>query len=138
MSSVELPKGVVHVKKFVVTSEHAAKHVGSGEVEVLSTPSMILFMEATALELAQKYLPPNLTTVGTRVDVKHLNPVPVGEEVEVEAKLVGQEGRKLIFEVKAKWGNVLVGEGIHERFIVDREKFIAKVKKLVESAKSGS
>ncbi len=131
--SIELPKGVSLKKKFRVTEEHTAKHIGSGEVEVLSTPSMILFMEATSLELAQKYLTENLTTVGTRVDVKHLNPVPVGEEVEVESKLINQEGRKLVFEVRATWKGLVIGEGIHERFIVDRAKFLEKVRKLMES-----
>jgi len=132
MSVPTIPQGETYSKRFLVTEEHTAKHIGSGEVEVLSTPSMILFMESVALELAQRYLPPSMTTVGVRVDVKHLNPVPVGEEVEVVAKLVKQEGRKLVFEVRALWGDLTIGEGIHERYIVDREKFSAKVKKLIE------
>ena len=129
--TVELPIGVSLSKVFRVDREHSAKHIGSGEVEVLSTPSMILFMEMVSLELAQRYLPQNLTTVGTRVDVKHLNPVPVGAEIVVESKLVKQEGRKLTFEVRALWKDLVVGEGIHERYIVDKQKFVEKVKRLV-------
>ncbi len=129
--TVELPIGVSLSKVFRVDREHSAKHIGSGEVEVLSTPSMILFMEMVSLELAQRYLPQNLTTVGTRVDVKHLNPAPVGAEIMVESKLVKQEGRKLTFEVRARWKDLVVGEGIHERYIVDKQKFVEKVKRLV-------
>ncbi|NPA96410.1 MAG: thioesterase family protein [Crenarchaeota archaeon] len=137
MSAPSIPVGETHAKKFLVTEEHTAKHIGSGEVEVLSTPSMILFMESTALELAQKHLPQHMTTVGVRVDVKHMNPVPVGEEVEVTAKLVKQEGRKLVFEVRATWKDLTIGEGVHERYIVDREKFAAKVRKLIEERRRG-
>jgi len=129
----EIPLNQEYRKVFRVESEHSAKHVGSGEVEVLSTPSMILFMEMTALEYAQKYLPPEYTTVGTRVDVRHTNPAPVGAEIEVVAKLVSREGRKLVFEVKALWGDLVIGEGIHERYIVHRERFLEKVRKLIES-----
>jgi len=134
MSQIEVPTGVSLAKVFRVSSEHSAKHVGSGDVEVLSTPSMILFMEMVSLELAQKYLPNELTTVGTRVDVKHLNPAPVGAEIVAESKLVKQEGRKLVFEVKATWRDLVIGEGIHERFIVDRKKFIEKVRKLISKS----
>ena len=136
MSEIRIPINQEHRKIFRVESEHSAKHVGSGEVEVLSTPSMILFMEMAALEYAQKHLPPEYTTVGTRVDVKHVNPAPVGAEIEVIARLVAQEGRKLVFEVKALWRDLVIGEGVHERYIVHRRRFLEKVKKLIESRSS--
>ena len=118
------------MKVFVVGDEHVAKHVGSGDVEVLSTPSMIAFMERVAMECVQVFLPEGYTTVGTAVEVRHLNPAPKGVEVEVAAKLVEVDGRRLKFEVEARWGSVLVGKGVHERFIVERLKFLEKVREL--------
>ncbi len=118
------------MKVFVVGDEHVAKHVGSGDVEVLSTPSMIAFMERVAMECVQVFLPEGYTTVGTAVEVRHLNPAPKGVEVEVAAKLIEVDGRRLKFEVEARWGSVLVGKGVHERFIVERLKFLEKVREL--------
>ncbi|MCR8487282.1 MAG: thioesterase family protein [Crenarchaeota archaeon] len=123
-----LPIGSELSRKYIVTSEHTAKFLGSGDVEVLSTPSMIAFMENTAREISQMYLPENLTTVGIKVDVRHLNPAPKGAEITVSAKLIQQDRRKLVFEVKAFWKDELIGEGLHERFIVDRDKFLSKIK----------
>lgn len=134
MSEFELRPGFGCVKVFVVGGEHVAKHVGSGDVEVLSTPSMIAFMERVAMECVQVFLPEGYTTVGTAVEVRHLNPAPKGAEVEVAAKLVEVEGRRLKFEVEARWGSVLVGKGVHERFIVERAKFLEKVRELARKA----
>ncbi len=128
MDVPKLPIGLELTKKYVVRSEDTAKFLGSGDVEVLSTPAMIAYMEHTALEAVQTYLPENLTTVGIRVDVKHLRPAPKGAEITVVAKLIQQDRRKLVFEVKAFWNEDLIGEGIHERFIVDREKFLSKLR----------
>ncbi len=134
MSEFELRPGFGCVKVFVVGDEHVAKHVGSGDVEVLSTPSMIAFMERVAMECVQVFLPEGYTTVGTAVEVRHLNPAPKGAEVEVAAKLVEVEGRRLKFEVEARWGSVLVGKGVHERFIVERARFLEKVRELARKA----
>ncbi len=128
MKNLQIPEGIECEEVFEVKSEHAAKHVGSGDVEVLSTPSMILFMEAASLRCVQKYLPEDLTTVGTRVCVDHKHPAPIGDKIVVKTKLVKVEGRKLVFEVKAIWRDIVVGEGIHERFIVDRQKFSEKLR----------
>ncbi len=126
-----IPENVKCTKEYIVGKEHTASHIGSGEVEVLSTPSMIAFMEHTCLECVQRYLGERYTTVGTRVDVHHMKPAPIGAHIRVEAELVERSGRKLVFNVKAYWDNILIGEGVHERYIVDKEKFIKKVKELV-------
>jgi len=123
--------GISLIEEHEVKPEHAAKHVGSGEVEVLSTPSMIAFMERTALKCVQKHLPEGYTTVGTRVDVRHLKPAPIGAKVTVEAKLIEVDGRKLKFEVKAYWKGAVIGEGNHERYVVNIEKFLSKIKKAI-------
>ena len=124
-----LVKGLTHSKRFVVREEHTATHLGSGDVAVLSTPSMILFMESTALELAQRYLPEGKTTVGVGIDVRHLRAAPVGAEIEVRAELLSVDGNRLVFWVEAWWGDKKIGHGVHERAIVDREAFLARLKK---------
>jgi len=129
--ALSIEPGLYCEKEYIVEEQHVASHVGSGDVQVLSTPSMIAFMERTALECVQKNLPEGYTTVGTMVNIKHLNPAPRGARIRVSAKLLSVEGRRLVFEVKAYWGSILLGEGVHERFIVDREKFVGKVKSLI-------
>ena len=119
--------------KFVVGEEHTAKHIGSGTVEVLSTPSMIAFMEQASLQCVQKHLPKGYTTVGTRVDVKHLKPAPKGAEILIKTKLIEKENRRLVFKVVALWNNIVIGEGYHERFIVDEAKFMEKLHSLIKS-----
>lgn len=127
---VEIPVGLTCRDKFKVKHEHTAKILGSGGVEVLSTPSMIAFMENVAWRCVEKYLPEGYTTVGVKISIEHLNPAPVGAEVTVEAKLVRVEGRKLVFEVRTFWNNLKIGEGVHERYIVSKAKFSSKVKEL--------
>ena len=132
---MEVPKleNIEFEKEYVVKDEHTAKFLGSGDVDVLSTPAMILFMENTARLSVQDKLPEGLTTVGTHVDVRHLRPAPRGAKIRVKAKLIKQEGRKLIFEVEAYWNQELIGKGIHERYIVHREKFLNKVRKMIKA-----
>ncbi|MEM0469719.1 MAG: thioesterase family protein [Desulfurococcaceae archaeon] len=130
----DIPLNTVCVEEYTVKDEHAAKHVGTGDVAVLSTPSMIAFMEKTSMACVQQYLPPEYTTVGVLVNVKHLNPAPVGSTIRVESKLVAREGRRLVFEVKALLKETLIGEGIHERFIVHGKRFIERAKKIFEQS----
>ena len=129
-NEIALKEGEELSEEFEVKEEHAAKVVGSGSVDVLSTPSMISFMENTCWKLAQRRLPEGKTTVGTRIDVYHLKPVPIGEKIRVCAKLLKIEGRKLVFSVEAYLNNVLVGKGTHERFLIDERKFLDTVRKM--------
>jgi len=124
----ELKPGIRNIVEFEVKKEHLADFLSSGDVAVLSTPSMILFMEHTARTAVEDLLNEGYTTVGTRVDVKHLAPAPLGATVKVKAELINVEGRKLVFNVKAYWGDKLIGEGTHERFIVNKERFLEKLK----------
>ena len=120
--------GLTAVEDYLIQSEHAAKHVGSGEVETLSTPAMIAFMEKTARKMVETKLLKGEITVGTRVDISHKGPVPIGEKLKVTAQLIEIDKRKLTFKVKAEWRNEVVGIGQHERFIVNKEKFLQKLK----------
>ena len=102
-----------------------AAQVGSGEVRVLATPMMIMGMERAAMEAVRPCLPEGMTSVGTRVDISHMAPTPCGMKVRFEAKLaaVSTNGRGLTFAVAAYDEVGPIGEGTHERVVVDREKF---------------
>lgn len=121
-----LKVGMSLTEEHQTSFEHAARNIGSGNVQVLSTPSMIAFMEITSNKLAQQGLPEGYITVGFGVNVKHLNPAPIGDKIKVTSEIVKIEGRKITFKVVAMWRDVVIGEGEHERFIVDIEKFIGK------------
>lgn len=128
--------GLTLTRSYLIKSEHAAKHVGTGEVEVLSTPAMITFMEKTAKQCVQSKLPEGDITLGTSVDVKHLSPAPIGEDLKVTAQLTEINGRRLTFKVKAIWRNEVVGKGQHERFIVDKQKFLQKLEEKIRRTRT--
>lgn len=127
-----IPPGLKCVEEYLVEPIHAASHVGSGSVAVLSTPSMIMFIEKTALNCVQKHLPEGYTTVGTLVNVEHLNPAPVGGKIRVEVALESIEGRRLNFNAEVYYRDVLIGRGKHSRHIVNKEKFLAKLASLIQ------
>jgi len=129
---VALREGDVFEYVFDVGPQHSAKHVGSGDVEVLSTPSLILFMEEACLKYSQEGLEEGKTTVGTRLDVYHVKAAPVNTKVKVRGRLLSVDGRRLLFWVEAFWKDVRIGYGLHERFIVDKEKFISKVREAIK------
>ncbi|MBD3192449.1 MAG: thioesterase [Candidatus Heimdallarchaeota archaeon] len=122
-----LSEGMEHTETYVVEEKYIADFLGSGKVAVLSTPSMILMMENTALLLAQDKLPEGWVTVGTRVDVSHLKPARKGAKITIIAKLKKIEKRHLTFSVKALANEIIIGEGIHERHIVNKERFMKKM-----------
>ena len=118
--------GITNEREYTVEEKHLATFLRSGNVEVLSTPAMISFMEETCRMAVEKHLPEDKTTVGFRVDVKHLKPAPLRARIKVRCKLVEVEGRKLTFQVEAFHGSVKIGEGIHVRYIVDKRRFLKK------------
>lgn len=95
---------------------------------VLATPCMTALMENAAMKAVAKELPQGCTTVGGHLDVSHVKPTPIGAKVETTAILDIIDGRKLTFKVIAMQGEEVIGEGTHLRFIVDRERFLSKVK----------
>lgn len=119
-------KGLKGEKRIKVEDRHTAAHFGSGGVCVLATPVMIGLMEGASLELMAKHLPEGYTTVGTSVNIKHLAATPVGMEVIAKTELIEIDGRRLVFKVEAFDEVDKIGEGIHERFIVDEERFMKK------------
>ncbi len=113
---------------FTVEEQHTAAHMGSGTVKVLSTPSMILFMERTAQQLLAQSLPEGETSVGTLVNVRHLAAAPLGAQIRVRAEIEEQDGRRVLFSVEAWYGEKQIGVGQHERFIVNEARFLARLK----------
>ena len=118
--------GIIGSQTITVTEEQTAKHLSSGELAVFGTPYMIALMENTALKSVQPYLEETQGSVGTLVNVKHVAATPVGMEVRCESKLVEIDRKRLVFEVKAYDACGLIGEGMHERFIIDNQKFMQK------------
>lgn len=111
----------------VVAQEHTARHLGSGGVQVLATPQMVLMVERAGVAAVDALLPPGYLTVGAHLDIRHLAPTPVGFEVRAVAELVAVDGRRLTFRVTVHDGTELVGEGSHERYIIDLERFGRRV-----------
>ncbi len=124
--------GLTCKKKITVTPEMTAAAMGSGALEVLATPSMIALMEGTAQEAVQSLLEDGQGTVGTRIDVRHLAATPVGMEVTCTAEVTEVDRRRIVFTVKTKDEKEVIGEGIHERFVIDNEKFFAKCRQKLE------
>jgi predicted thioesterase len=109
-----------------VTESDTAAKWGSGLVPVFGTPALVGLMEAAAVKALEGHLPEGQTTVGGHIDVHHLAATPVGMKVRARAELTAMDGRKLIFQIEA-WDEVeKIGEAMHERFVIDKEKFIAR------------
>ena len=123
-----LKVGLKSTKELIVTEDKTARALGSGGVDVYATPAMIALMEQTARDLVQEYLADGETTVGTLVNVKHLAATPLNEKVFCEAELIEIDRKRLVFNVKAKDEHNIIGEGLHERFIINLEKFMNRLK----------
>ncbi len=106
-----------------VTPENTAAAVGSGMLQVFATPAMIALMEKTACNSVAPYLEEGCGTVGTELSIKHVAATPVGMTVTCESELVEVDRRRLVFHVVAKDEAGVIGEGTHERFIIENEKF---------------
>lgn len=107
----------------VVGDEHTAPHVGSGRVRVLATPVMVNLMEAAALQAVEGLLPAGHQTVGTHLDITHTAATPVGMRVRAYAELTKVEKRTLTFSVHAEDEKERIGGGLHERIIINLERF---------------
>ena len=122
-----LEQGLQHTSSTVVDAAATARAMGSGDMDVFATPSMVALMENAALMAVAAHLPEGSTTVGAHISTSHIKPSAVGATVAATATLTEVEGRKLTFSVEAHDGEGKIGEGTHVRYIVDREKFLAKV-----------
>lgn len=119
--------GLTHTSNLTVTEATSAMSIGSGDLPVLATPAMMALMENAAMLAVKEHLPEGSTTVGGHIESSHIKPTPIGQQVTATATLIRVEGRKLYFSVTAHQGDVLLGEGTHLRFVVDRDRFLSKI-----------
>ena len=110
----------------IVTDNNTAVSVGSGSLAVYATPAMLALIEKAACVALEGVLNDGETSVGTLLNVKHIAATPVGMKVSATAELIERDGRRLVFNVTANDECGLIGEGTHERFVVNTEKFIQK------------
>lgn len=108
----------------VVTTENTAKAVGSGSLDVFATPMLAALMENAATKAL--VLSEDQTSVGTSLDIKHLAATPVGMKVRAEAEVIESDSRKIVFAVQAFDEKEKIGEGRHERFIINKDRFMEK------------
>ena len=120
--------GLTYTSTLVVSKDHVAAVMGSGDLHVFATPAMVALMENAAMLAVAPHLEAGATTVGAEMNTTHIKPSGLGAVVTATAVLTAVEGRKLTFTVGTRDGEGLIGEGTHVRFIVDRERFLAKVK----------
>jgi predicted thioesterase len=135
MSENRLTAGLSAEKTVPVDETNTASSVGSGLLAVFATPQMISLMENAAADAVSPALQEGFSTVGTEVCVKHLSATLPGMTVTARATLTAIDGKKLTFSVEAFDGNGKIGEGTHTRYIVENEKFLARLKQ--KSSSSG-
>ena len=115
-------------ESFFVEENHTAYHIGSGDERVLGTPWMISFMERVSNRLIARYLPDGYMSVGFRVDVKHLSATPVNATVRVRVEMLEVFKNRVVLKVEA-WDHLdKIGEGTHQRAVVEKEVFMKRVK----------
>ncbi len=113
--------------EIVVGTRDTAHHVGSGKIKVLATPVMVMLLEEAALNAVEGLLPDGFQSVGTRLDIKHIAATPVGMQVTAHAEVIEVTGRKILFKVWADDERERIGEGEHERVVVELSKFDDRV-----------
>lgn len=119
--------GLTHTSQLVVSDDVTAIAMGSGDMPVLATPVMMALMENAAMLAVAPHLLQGSTTVGGHIAASHVKPTAVGHTVTATATVTAVDGRKIEFAVAAHCGETLLGEGSHTRFIVDRDRFMARL-----------
>ncbi len=109
-----------------VTPDLTADRFGNADVHVLATPALAGLMEAAAIHCVAPFLAPGQGTVGTRLDLQHLAPTPVGLSVQITARLVEVDRRRLVFEIEARDDHERIATCRHERFIVELQRFLER------------
>ncbi len=127
-----LTVGISNEEYREVTQDNTAAALGSGMLEVFATPAMAAMMEETCMNSVQAELDEGCGTVGTGLTIHHVSATPVGMKIHCVSKLVEVDGRRLVFDVQAFDESGLIGQGMHERFIIENEKFFSKAQRKLE------
>lgn len=128
INSNMIQKGIIGHHEQTVTPEMSAARVGSGLVDVFATPMLVALVEQTCYESVLPHLDEGQGTVGTLVNISHSSATPIGRRVWCESELTDIDRRRLVFHVKAYDEAGPIGEGTHERFIIDTARFMEKLK----------
>jgi predicted thioesterase len=124
---LNLPAGLTGVAEMVVGEQHTAPRIGSGRIRVLATPVMIQLIESAALAAVEQSLPEEHQSLGTHLDITHVAATPVGMRVKATAEVLRVEGRTIYLRVRAEDEQELIGEGTHERVVVNLERFDKRI-----------
>ena len=127
--TLSLRAGLTGTAEMIVGEQHTAPRIGSGRIHVLATPVMINLIESAALAAVEQSLPEEHQSLGTRLDISHVAATPVGMRVRATAEVVRVEGRTIHFRVRAEDERELIGEGTHERVVVNVARFDERVKR---------
>lgn len=123
----ELEIGLSREESFTIKDCNSAKYLGSGSLEVLATPAMVAFMENTAMNCVSEFLDEGMDTVGVMINTTHIKASKIGDSVVCKASLSEIDGRKLCFTITASDSKGIIGEAKHERFIINKEKFLSRL-----------
>ena len=126
-----LDVGLVGTAQTMVTDTNTALAMGSGLVPVYATPALVALLEEAAVNALKPLLEAGKTSVGTRIDISHLAATPIGMIVRAQATLSKVDGRRLVFDVVAHDEVEQIAEGIHERVLVDEQRFLARVQEKI-------
>ena len=129
MGTERIVPGLRGSVSLTVGDEHTAPSIGSGKVRVLATPVMINLIEAAALAAVEHLLEAGYQSLGTHLDVRHIAATPVGMRVSAHAEVTRVEGRTVIFRVEARDERELIGDGTHDRVVVNVAKFDQRVQR---------
>ena len=121
------PSAIRHTSTLTVDDHNTAMAIGSGDLPVLATPALVALMENAAMLAARQLLSEGETTVGGHIDVKHLKPSPIGATISAEATLESRTDKQLTFKIVAKQSDLIVGEAVHTRFIVNSSRFMERI-----------
>lgn len=128
--------GMTREDSFPITMENSAIHIGSGSSRVLATPWMIAFMERVSHRLLTCCLPEGYSSVGTHLDVHHLAATPIGATIRVKAEVLSLDGNHVYFSIEAWDEQEKIGEGKHERVIIDEARFLKRVERKLAALSS--
>lgn len=129
MAQSDIEPGVTGEMSLTVAEEHSARHLGSGNLRVFATPAMIALMEGAAVAAIDGLLPEGQASVGIEIHVRHLAATPLGETVRARAEVTSVDGRQITFRVQAWDARDMIGEGTHTRFIIDLDRYWARVER---------
>jgi fluoroacetyl-CoA thioesterase len=124
--------GLTGTAELIVAPEHTAPRIGSGRIAVLATPVMINVIEAAALDAVENLLPAGHQSLGIHLDVRHFAATPVGLTVTATAIVTAVEGRTITFRVEAHDGREVIGDGTHQRVVVNVARFDDRVQRKVQ------